>query len=163
VAGRKAELPRRLLLQGRGGEGRRRIAREGLGLDRRDGETAFLDRGAGALGSAFVADGEAVDLAAFEARQAARNSVPSWARVAVTLQYSCGLNSSISRSRSTIRRKRDGLDAAGRLGAGELAPQDRREGEADQIIERAAGAVGVDQILVELAGLGPSRRSRPTW
>jgi hypothetical protein len=50
--------------------------------------------------------------------------------------------------------QRDGLDAAGRLGAGELAPQDRREGEADQIIERAAGAIGVDQILVELAGLG---------
>ena len=47
--------------------------------------------------------------------------------------------------------QRDRLHAAGRLGAGQLAPQDRRQGEADQIIERAARAVGVDQILIERA------------
>ena len=35
VAGRKAELARRLLLQGRGGERRRRVLGERLGLDRR--------------------------------------------------------------------------------------------------------------------------------
>ena len=33
VAGGEAELTRRLLLNGRGGERRRRVAREGLGLD----------------------------------------------------------------------------------------------------------------------------------
>ena len=47
--------------------------------------------------------------------------------------------------------QRHRLDPAGRLGAGQLAPQHRRQGEADQIIERAAGPIGVDQILVERA------------
>src|SRR3546814_11345934 len=32
-----------------------------------------------------------------------------------------------------------------------LAPQHRRQVESDQIIQRAAGAIGVDQILVQIA------------
>ena len=47
--------------------------------------------------------------------------------------------------------QRDRLHPARRLGAGQLAPQDRRQREADQIIERAARPVGVDQILIERA------------
>ena len=47
--------------------------------------------------------------------------------------------------------QRDRLDAAGRARARQLAPQHRREVEADEIIERAAGAIGVDQRLVDLA------------
>ena len=47
VAGGEAELARRFLLQRRGGERRRRVARRGLGLDRLDGEAAVLDIGLG--------------------------------------------------------------------------------------------------------------------
>ena len=45
--------------------------------------------------------------------------------------------------------KRDRLHAAGRAGAGQLPPQHRRKREADEIIERAAGEIGVDQRLVD--------------
>ena len=47
--------------------------------------------------------------------------------------------------------QRHRLHAAGRARAGQLAPQHRRQREADQIVERAAGEVGVDQRLVDLA------------
>jgi hypothetical protein len=41
--------------------------------------------------------------------------------------------------------QRHRLHAAGRAGAGQLAPQHRRQREADQIVERAARQIGVDQ------------------
>src|SRR6185437_8392238 len=47
--------------------------------------------------------------------------------------------------------QRHRLHPAGRAAAGQLAPQHGREGEADEIVERAAGEVGVDQRLVEIA------------
>ena len=47
--------------------------------------------------------------------------------------------------------ERHRLHAAGRAGAGQLAPQHRREREADEIVERAAGEIGIDQRLVDLA------------
>ena len=59
--------------------------------------------------------------------------------------------------------KRDRLHAAGRLRAGKLAPQDRRKGEADQIIERAPRPVGVDQILIERRAASSSPRSLRHW
>ena len=71
VAGREAELARRFLLQRRGGERRRRVAPERLGLDRRDGEAPGLDHRLGGVGVALVADRQAVDLLAVELRPAA--------------------------------------------------------------------------------------------
>ena len=47
----------------------------------------------------------------------------------------------------------DRLHAAGRARTGQLAPQHRREGEADEIVERAARQIGIDQSRVELAGI----------
>ena len=47
--------------------------------------------------------------------------------------------------------QRHRLHAAGRARARQLAPQHRREREADQIVERAAGEIGVDQRAVDLA------------
>ena len=47
--------------------------------------------------------------------------------------------------------QRDRLHAAGRAGARQLAPQHRREREADQIVERAAGEIGIDQRAVDRA------------
>ena len=43
------------------------------------------------------------------------------------------------------------LHAAGRFCAGQLAPQHGRQIEADQIIQRAAGQIGLDQRIVNLA------------
>jgi len=57
--------------------------------------------------------------------------------------------------------QRHRLHPACALGPGQLAPQYRRQGEAEQVIERAAGEIGVDQILIEFARvlhrLGDSR------
>ena len=49
--------------------------------------------------------------------------------------------------------QRHRLHAAGGTRARELAPQHRREGESDEIIERAAGEIGVDQGPVDAAGV----------
>ena len=47
--------------------------------------------------------------------------------------------------------QRHRLHAAGGARARELAPQHRREREADEVVERAAGEIGVDQGAVDLA------------
>ena len=47
--------------------------------------------------------------------------------------------------------QRHRLHAARRARARQLAPQHRRQVEADEVVERAAGAVGVDQRFVDLA------------
>ena len=47
--------------------------------------------------------------------------------------------------------QRHRLHPAGRARAGQLAPEHRRQREADQIVERAAGEIGVDQRAVDLA------------
>ena len=79
------------------------------------------------------------------------NGVPSASKLAETCQYSCALEELDLALAVDDQAQRDRLDPAGRLGARQLAPQDRRQGEADQIIERAARPVGVDQILIEPA------------
>ena len=69
-------------------------------------------------------------------------------------QYSRGLNASISTSRVQISRSATDCTAARRARAWELAPEHRRERETHQIVERAARLVGVDQVVVEVAGSG---------
>ena len=49
--------------------------------------------------------------------------------------------------------QRHRLHAACRARAGQFAPQHRREREADEIVERPARQIGVDQLLVDLAGM----------
>ena len=56
--------------------------------------------------------------------------------------------------------QRDGLHAAGRAGARQLAPQHRRQREADEIVERPAGQIGRDQRAVDLAGLAQRGEDR---
>ena len=50
--------------------------------------------------------------------------------------------------------QRHRLHAAGRAGARQLAPQHRRQVEADEIVERAARQIGVDQRHVDIARIG---------
>ena len=49
--------------------------------------------------------------------------------------------------------QRDRLHASGRARARQLAPEHRREREADQIVECAARQIGIDQRGVDLAGI----------
>ncbi len=48
----------------------------------------------------------------------------------------------------------DGLHPSGGFRARQLAPQNRRQGESDQIIQRAPGQIGFDQFLVQIARIG---------
>ena len=54
--------------------------------------------------------------------------------------------------------QRHRLHPAGRARARQLAPQHRREREADEIVERAAGEIGVDQRAVDLRAGASSPR-----
>ena len=131
MVGREAELARRLLLQRRGGEGRRRVARRRLGLDRLDREAPRLDRGLGLLRVALIADRQAVEFFAVPLDEArgegravllhARGDRPIFLR-AERLDLALAVDD---------QAQRDRLHAAGRLGAGQLAPQHRRQREAD--------------------------------
>ena len=56
--------------------------------------------------------------------------------------------------------QRHRLDPAGRLRARQLAPEHRREAEADEVVERPAREVGVDQLHVDLARVRHRLRHR---
>ena len=151
VAGREAELARRLLLQRRGGEGRRRIARRGLRLDGLDREAAFLDRLLRRHRIAFGTDRQPVELLAVPLDE------PRGERGAVLLHRRDHRPIFLGAERLDLalalddQAQRDRLDAPGGLGARQLAPQHRRQREADEIVERPARPVRVDQVGIQLA------------
>ena len=142
VAGAEAQLARGLLLQGRGGEGRRRdcgatVLRSTLATWN-GAPAAILAHGR--LGRRLVGEVELVELAAVEMGQAGREDVcrPGGARTARRRSsIPAALKTSISASRSQMRRSAtDWTRPAERL-PGQLAPEHGREGEADEIVERA--------------------------
>ena len=59
--------------------------------------------------------------------------------------------------------QRDRLHAAGRAGARQLAPQHRRQGEADEIVERAAGQIGGDERADRSGAARSARRGWTAW
>ncbi len=149
---REAELSRRLLLQGRCGERRIGVALDGLRFDRGDREERLLKRGLERFGLSARADVEPVDLLAVGADQPGRegrlrlgpqmgDDRPIFARDKLfDLKLAVADNA-----------QGDRLHPARRARARQFAPQDRRQVEADQIVERAARPVGVDERLVDLA------------
>ncbi len=54
----------------------------------------------------------------------------------------------------TDETERHGLYAAGRARTRQLAPENRRKVEADEIVKRAAGEIGVHQRRVDVARIG---------
>ena len=105
--GVEAELARGFLLQRRGRERRRRIALGRLGFNRADLEVAVLDRVArGDAPSASFGMSRRLSFLPWKAERRAGKLSPRVRRraVASTDQYSCGLNFSISTSRSTMMR-----------------------------------------------------------
>ena len=149
-----AELAARLLLQRRGHERGGRVAGGGLRLDGRDGEVAGLDRGDGAGGGGLVGEVELVELPAVEDGEAGIEGVAARGGEegldGPVLAGAEGLDLHLAVDDQPQRHR---LDAAGGLGAGQLAPEHRRQAEADEVVEGAAGEVGVDQRHVDGAGL----------
>ena len=149
----EAQLARGLLLQGRGGEGRLRIALAALGFDARDGEAAcaFQHRH-GLLRLGFAVQVELVELAALQ--------------VGEPRVEGRGFEGIQGRRDRPVLLRPEGLDlglpladqpqghrlhAAGGAAARQLAPQHGRQREADQIVERTACQVGLNQRPVEIA------------
>ncbi len=148
----EAELARGLLLQRRGGEGRLRMALDGLGLDRDHGEAGGSERRLEGARLLAGADVEPADLPAVRpdeprgeggvgGRLEMRDERPVLARDEF-LDLELAVADDAQRHR---------LHPPRRARAGQLSPQHRRQVEADEIIERAAGEIGVDQRLVDLA------------
>ena len=158
----EAQLARRLLLQRRGGERRMRVALDALLLDRADVEPPGLDRGAWRA-CASCSFGRSNCSSFLPSRWVSRavNGAPAGVvKSASTVQYSRARNASISASRSQIRRSATDCTRPARAAARQLAPQHRREGEAHQVVQRAARQVGLDQRLVEVARVRHGVRAR---
>ena len=116
-----------------------------------DGEAPGLDHRLGRIGVALVADRQPLDLLAVELDQPRGEALPVGLEGRADLPIFLRLEDLDLALAVDDQAQRDRLHPARRLGARQLAPQDRRQREADQIIERAARPVGVDQILIEPA------------
>jgi hypothetical protein len=169
AAGVKSQLAARLLLQGRGHEGRVGAVGEGLLCDVGDLEGSVLQLGRQSVGLAAVENqrlrlelaGLLVevladrDLAAIELGQTGGEA----ACVLLTLQ--CRLDAAECRLDETHPRflagddqsRGDRLHAPGRQLGSKLLPQHRRDLVTDQAVEDTAGLLRVDQPLVDFTRL----------
>ncbi len=152
VRRRKAELAAGFLLQRRGGEGRLRIAARRLGFDGRDREVGGLDRLLEVLGFRAGADVEPLDLLAVGADQARLEGVAARRRQRRHQRPVFARHEFFDFEFAVADQpQRHRLHAAGRARARQFAPQHRRQREADQIVQRAARHIGVDQRAIDLA------------
>src|SRR5206468_3438309 len=134
--------------QGRGDEGRRRVAPDLAAVDRGDREGAALDLAPGLLGARLGVQIELVELAAVEMGEAGlQRLLLRCAEQGIDRPVFAGLEDLDLGFALADQAQRDRLDPAGRTAARQLAPQYRRQREADQVVERPAGEIGVDQRL----------------
>ena len=153
--GAHAEFAAGFLLQGRGHEGRAGVAAGRLGLDCRDGQRAAFDGLHGEFGLRRVGQIEAVQFLAGQRDQARFEGL-------TTRGFQHGANRPVFAGVEGLdlhfavdhEAQADGLHPASRFRSGQLAPQDRRQVEADQIIERTACQIGMDQRRVDFARAG---------
>ena len=151
----KAELAAGFLLQGRGHEGWGGVPIGGLRLHRFDDEVAAVDGLDGHFRLGLVADAEFFELFTREYGETCLICLatgggelclhaPIFLR-AKRLDFHLALDKEA---------ERDGLHTTGRAGARQLAPEHRREVEADEVIECTAGEVCLHQRLVDLPWIG---------
>ena len=149
--GGKAELAGGFLLQGGGRERRRRVAADLLLFNVRDTQIRGIDAVAGGMGLRLIGQIEFAEFFAIEHRQAGLVRLPGWIGE-LRLDRPIFLRGEGLDLRLAFRDEpqRHRLHTAGRARALQLAPQNGREIEADQIIQSPAGLVGVDQMLIEI-------------
>ena len=149
-AGRKAELSRGFLLQRRGGERRFRIFTDAAGLDVRDLQSLGLDGGGGGDGLGLGADIQLAKLLAIQMGEARLEISPvSLSKLGLdgpVFLRDEGLDGGFALADQTQRHR---LHAACRPRARQLAPQHWRDREADKIIKRPSGAIGVDEFGIK--------------
>ncbi len=144
-----------LLLQRRRGERRRRVAPDALALDRSHGERTGLDSRLGARGQFRVVEVELIELLAVQVGQpgskgrALRRGEGCLHRPVLARPENLDLGFAL-----TDQPQRHGLHAPGAAAAGQLAPQHGAQREPHQIVQRAAGHVGLDQRLIQLTRVG---------
>ena len=149
----KAELARCFLLQCRCREGRERIAPHFPVFDRGDIEpTRGENFVRGGTRLCFAVEIEAVEFLAIDMRQFRREAV---ARFGLELDFDRPVFAGAKRLDLGFaladQTQRDRLHAPGRAAPRQFAPQHRRQGEADEIIERPARQIGIDQFAIDLA------------
>ena len=154
----EAELARGFLLQRGGGERRRRVAACAACL-------SIVSRPAACRCAApcdasrstsravpSLVKRELLDLLAVELDQLQREAPASvCSPSASSVQYSCGMNFAISSSRSQIMRSAGLCTRPADSPRRHLLPQQRREVEADQVVERAARLLRVHQVHRQIA------------
>ena len=151
----EAELAGGFLLQGRGGEGRGRVAFDSLALDRADGEPARLHRRLGAERRRLVGQVELVELTAIEMgeaggeRRARRRREQRFDRPVFAGAEGLDLRFPLA-----DQPERNRLHPPGAAAARQLAPEHGGEGEADEVIERPPCEIGFDQLLIEIPRVG---------
>ena len=152
AGGGKAELAGSLLLQRRGGEGGRRMTLGRTAFDRGDGEDGAGERcldGAGRclVGYVELAEPRAGD--GVEARLELLAIAGSEGRLDGPIFLAAeGFDLELAVADEAQRHR---LHPAGRAGSRQLAPQHRRQREADQVIERPPGEIGLHQRGIDLA------------
>ena len=152
LAGAHAELAAGLLLQGGGHEGGRGVARGGLGLDARDRQVAAGDGLHRQFGLGLVGDVVAVELLAGPADEAGLEFLAAGGgEEGFHGPVFAGLERLDLHLALDDEAETDRLHPAGRAGAGEFAPEHGAEVEAHEIVERAAGEIGLDQRGIDLA------------
>ena len=151
VAGGETQLARGLLLQGGGGERRRRVTPLGAGIDVLDAKSPLLHRRLGARGNARLAEAQLLQLLPLKLHQTRGK------RGAVMLHLGDDLPIFLRFKNLDLALSLDDqaeghrLHPPRRFRAGQLAPQHRRQRKAEQIIQRPAGQIGVDQVLIQLS------------
>ena len=151
VLGIEAQLARGFHLQRRGDERRRRIALDRLALHRTDGEFLRIDQIDSTLGLGFVVDAEFFDLLAVQIGEMRAEGAGRCADVRIDGPVFDRIERFDLLLAFHHEAQRHGLHAPGRARARQLAPQNRRQREAHQIVQRAAGQIGVHQFGVDLA------------
>ena len=151
--GWKPELARRLLLQARGDEGRRRVAPPLLLLDRGDGPGGAVETAQDLVDALpgveleLLVDLLAVDLGeAGQERRRLRALEPRVDRPVLLRHEGPDLALALDDEAHGDR-----LHAAGREAAPHLLPEQRRQPVADQPVEHAARLLRVEEVLVEVA------------
>ena len=146
------ELARRLLLQRRGGERRLRVAPDLFALDFADRKFEARNPVRRRLGFRFAAEAELGELLAAEMGQSRRQHLAlGVGELAVDGPVFLRLEGFDLGLALADHPQRHRLNPSRRTAARQFAPQHRRQGEADQVVERAACKIGLDQSLVELA------------